>query len=397
VLCDLMQTDVLRKEDIIINNLDICFFETFLKARLIGGYVQKIQMVDYAEQYLKIKINTKEKNEILIVGNGICVLTKYNPPAKIQNKGFSKTIGDILENKKILDIRQINMEKILLFEFSDFYLILELFSHNNIILTNKEYVVIDCLKKEVWKDRTIRPKQKYKFPDADFINPNNYVFDKDRFNMKNNIVSNIVKEINVSPGFVESLIEETNIDKTKYSEKDLKKVISEIKKIFNCEFSETNTYLYKNTKNKFELFPVLFTKKQECVDLNINYLLDLLFVKDVILSKANIEKEIKNKEIRKVQDIISGQEKKMVQFEKKVVEEKIKGDLIYENYNKIECILQTINKGLNKKMKLEDIEKILLNKKMDITDLNIFKKIDKKNKRVIFTLHHPQQVVSHQQ
>lgn len=373
-------------ENIVLNNLNVKYFANVLDSRLKNGYIQKIQKIDSDLPFLKIKINTKQRNETLVIGNGFTILTKYNPAAKDSNKGFSLYLNKVLYNKRILSVKQIGLEKIICFEFNELFLIVELFSHNNIILVDKDYNIMDCLQKEEWKTRIIKPKHKYLLPEVNTKDILTYEFDEKDFDLTKNLVSNVIKIINISPGLVEAIINSTNIDKQKYNFAEAKKIMTKIKDVYSSE-QITNSVLLLNHNNKVEfLNNDIKNKDLEKIDSDLNDIFDDLIVKNITETKIADVIGAKEKERNKILKMISEQEKKAESFEKNAIIYKKAGDAIYNNYKEIDEILKTISTARDKKVSFDEIEKTLNLNKKKFASLQNFKKIDKKEKKVIFTL-----------
>lgn len=376
----------LNGKTIIANNINIKYIEQLLNNELKGGFVQKIQMLDVEEPYLKIRFNSKEKKNTLIVGNGQMVITKYDVPSKDENKGFSLNINKLLYNKRLNLVKQKNMEKIIEFEFEYNYLIFELFSTKNIIITDKDYNILDCLYREEWKDRVIKPKSKYILPNS--LTKSITDFDKNKFNevfKGENIVFDIINNINVSPNLVELILKKYNINKTNYTIEDLKRVIESLKNIYGQEILEDKTYLIGSSK--IELYNVSLEEfSSDKLEYGYNHILDELVIKNLAKSEELGQIEKKNKDVEKISQIVKRQERKLKEFENNIEETKIKGDLIYQYYSDIENIVNMINDAKNKGKDYEQIENIINQNKDKIDKLKIFQKIDRKKKKVVFTL-----------
>ncbi len=326
----------LNGKTIIANNINIKYIEQLLNNELKGGFVQKIQMLDVEEPYLKIRFNSKEKKNTLIIGNGQMVITKYDVPSKDENKGFSLNINKLLYNKRLNLVKQKNMEKIIEFEFEYNYLIFELFSTKNIIITDKDYNILDCLYREEWKDRVIKPKSKYILPNS--LTKSITDFDKNKFNevfKGENIVFDIINNINVSPNLVELILKKYNINKTNYTIEDLKRVIESLKNIYGQEILEDKTYLIGSSK--IELYNVSLEEfSSDKLEYGYNHILDELVIKNLAKSEELGQIEKKNKDVEKISQIVKRQERKLKEFENNIEETKIKGDLLYQYYSDIE-------------------------------------------------------------
>ncbi len=387
----MINTDI---KDLVISNLNVKYFSDFANERILNGYIQKVQMINSEEKYLKIKINAREKNETLIIGNGFFILTKYNPSAKENNKGFSSILNKLLYNKRILEIKQINLEKIVEFIFYDYILIIELFSHNNIILTDKDHNIIDCLYKEEWKNRVIKPKHKYILPESNMKNILEIKNEDIIFDAEKNLISNVLNNVNTSPAIIQIVLNKCNIKKENSTEKNLHSIITALKEFYKRDSCFDFVYVSKENKKEFITLQLEKTDLPK-LDNSLNDLLDETIVKNLVIEKQIDIKDKKDKKIQSLQNILKTQEKKFKDLEKLIVENNIKGDLIYQNFKDIEDIMDVIKSARKKEVSFKEIESVLKNNVNKNEILKIFKKIDEKNKKVIFILPQ-QQVVSHQ-
>jgi predicted ribosome quality control (RQC) complex YloA/Tae2 family protein len=137
----------------------------FLK-KLEGSKIDKITSI--SDKEFKIK-TYGSGSEILIYKSGFLYITEYQIPA-IDPTSFCKFLNKTLSRKKIISIFQPNLDRIVVFEFEDYFLIFELFSEN-LILCDKSYTILGVLNPEQWKDRTLKKGYKYEFPKNSGRNP----------------------------------------------------------------------------------------------------------------------------------------------------------------------------------------------------------------------------------
>ncbi len=357
-----------------LNNTNVMYFESFFNAELLGGFVQKVQTLEAKAFFIKIKIRKERENKDLILGEGIAVITGLKTEGKKNNKGFCQILNKYLENAKILKIQQINLEKILLFEFQDSKLWIELFSKNNIVLTDKENKIIGCLHNEEWKTRKIRRNETYSLPPSNSSNILEFVAKQELLDSKKNIVSNIIKNVNVSPSLVEEILKNKKIDKENVNFANYKKVIDDLKKIYNNVVVDKTKYIVKN--NSLQIFNV-GVKFFDEIKLSTNKILDELIVKTSIFGAQNVVLEDQNKTKNNLLRILNEQTSALTKLEKRAKDYKEKGDYIYNNYEKIEKLVEDVKKKIKNKS-IKELEKTGLG--------NPVSKIDSKNSKITFTL-----------
>jgi predicted ribosome quality control (RQC) complex YloA/Tae2 family protein len=135
---------------------------------LAGARVQKIYQ-DGDSVYLVV-YGGQVKQTLVLAPNRITV-TEYEHEFPKQPAGFCMLLRKHLINKRIISIKQHEFERIVEIEFADRFLIVELFSDGNVILTDKNTgEIIKPLHTQRWKDREVLSRHPYQYPPAGGIN-----------------------------------------------------------------------------------------------------------------------------------------------------------------------------------------------------------------------------------
>ena len=208
---------------------------------LVKGKVSQIYHQEKTELLLQLHAPGEGKQLLKIVpGKLLCLTKNKNPP--IRPSGFCMQLRKYLDNAFIKDIYQKDAERIVVFEFEkkgNFFLILELFSKGNIILTNDEYIIIGALEHQTWKDRTVKSKEKYIFPkpginwkELEVSEFTNIIQKSD----KKNLATTLATEVNLGGVYAEEVCNRAPVDKDKLAkdvnDKETKLIYSEIKELY---------------------------------------------------------------------------------------------------------------------------------------------------------------------
>ena len=130
------------------------------------GKVSQVYHQDKKELLLQLHAVGQGKQLLKIVpGKFLCLTHEKHPP--LRPTGFCMQLRKYIGNASINKLYQQGSERIVVFELEKkerFYLILELFSKGNIILTDKDFMIIGTLERQIWKDRAVVAKEKYVFP-----------------------------------------------------------------------------------------------------------------------------------------------------------------------------------------------------------------------------------------
>lgn len=371
--------------EIEITNLTLRYLVEEIKSLAENSHINKIQTLP--NKWMKIKVHTKEGTKDIIAAPNVIYFTQYSIPAKMQSSGFSAFLKKHLYNRRILKVEQKGFDRVVVFEFEQNYLIFELFAKGNIILTDKNYEILLALKKESWKDREIKKGETYKFPASKGKNPEELSFKEFKEIAKSDfgIAATMIKQINIAPFYAELICNELKINKKeKFSnlkESELKKVYSAMQKFYTAKkFSESKAFILE-TDNQKLLLPENIKKPENSKTFeNISSALDELLSKDIHGVRerevtAKSKKGISALEFSRKQQIEA-----IEKTEKKIIENRKKAELIYENYQKVGDVISKINELTAKKIPEKEIKKEITSK------YPFVRSIDLKNKKAVLGL-----------
>jgi predicted ribosome quality control (RQC) complex YloA/Tae2 family protein len=308
---------------------------------IVNGFINKVQTTP--EGLLKIKIHTKEGDKNLIATKNALFIAKNSINAKQNPGGFSAFLKKFIFNQRIISFEQRGFDRIVLMKFENFYLIFELFSKGNVILTDKDYKILRAMKKEKWKDRELKKDEIYKFPSSRGKNPleiKESEFLKELKNSKKTVFGSIVDIINLAPGILDYIFEENNFNKkddaSEISETKAKKILKVIKEVYNKK--EEGVYVKDNVIYSIDI------GSEKSYD-SINELLN----DKALVFENKVEKKEEVKNVKRSEDYLAGIKKAEIN-EKEY--QKI-GEKIYLEYNFLDSVIKATNKlkkdGLNNK------------------------------------------------
>ena len=311
---------------------------------LVNGFVNKVQTTP--DGLLKIKVHTKEGDKNVIVTSNAFFVSESGISAKQNPGGFSAFLKKHLYNQRIIKIEQSGFDRIVLFEFPEKILILELFSKGNIILCDKEMNILKANRKETWKDRSLEIGAVYKFPSSKGKNPLE-INSKDFFNElqknKKSFFGAVIDIINVAPGLLDDLFEREGIDKkknaTQVSEKEAKKVLTALAKLYG-----------QKEAGAFVKGGIIYSAKVSGETINYDNITNALNVLNFSEKKTNATAE--EKKVERKSDYVT-------QIKKALLEEKefkSIGEAIYLHYNDLSEIIKEIKELKEKGLSAKEIE-----------------------------------------
>jgi predicted ribosome quality control (RQC) complex YloA/Tae2 family protein len=341
---------------------------------LVRGKITQIYHQEKKELLFQLHASGEGKKLLKIVPGKFISLTK-NKDTPTRPSGFCMQLRKYVNNSFIKSIEQKGTERVIVIELEkqeNYKLIIELFSKGNLILIDDKDMIISVLEWQRWKDRTIKPKEKYKFPAPGLnwkeLNGKGFleVFKKSE---KKNLATSLATEIGLGGIYAEEICKVNNIDKKKLpseiEDKEVKLIVKTIKE-FLKKIEKPSGYIYEEQITPFELSEEKIVKKTatyiEAID---------------TLNPFEIVSPYQQR-INALKRMISNQEEAIGKQEDNIELNTQKGELIYEKYTPLQKLLDIV-KEMKKDKDWSDIG-IALKKEKKI------KGVDLKNKKVVIDL-----------
>ena len=365
-----------------LSSLEINFLLKELK-NLENSRVDQIYNNGKEEIYIQFhKSNVGRKILRIVVGKAIFLAEAKNVDET--PSGFCMLLRKHLEGKFLETIKQLESERILklVFKSKDEIkkLYLEFFGKGNTILCNNDDVIIDCSIKHKFKDRSILPKEKYKYPNMEY---NLFSIKKDQLtdllknSKKDKIITSIATGLGLGGVYSEEVCLSSGINKNtipkKINDNEIKKIINSIKKIIKEKIKPQIIYENREARDAVPVDLEFYNGNEKKKFSSYSEALEEYFTYELKLSKKKDSSH--EKKINEVKWIMGEQEATLKGLKVKETENRKKAELIYKNYQLIKEILDEINKA-SKKYSWEDIKKKLKGHK-------VVKDVDVKDKQVV--------------
>jgi len=302
---------------------------------LINKRFERFRKTD--ENFYILKIQDKE----IAIDLGVRMnITKYIQ--KSEADWLCEKIDKELDNKKVVNVEIYKNDRIVSFEFEYGYrLIVECFAKGNIILTKDGIILIAHTERE-WSTRKIKKEEVYKEPDS--------ISTKELELSDKYIIVSMIK-LQLGKAYCKYILEMLNIDEKKPGKELTKKEVESIENEIGRIKTDPHPYLLK--------------EDQKIVDYSIIKIQENAF-ETPTLSEAIDEyywnnKEEENPKLEKLKKRLMEQKEKLIEIEEQMEEYKKNGDAIYQNFQKINLVLES-TKGkrmdeLEKEMKVNKKEK----------------------------------------
>ncbi|MHA2061288.1 MAG: ribosome rescue protein RqcH, partial [Candidatus Sifarchaeia archaeon] len=329
-------------------------------------------------------------------------LTEYvRTPPKIP-PNFCHTLRKYLRNKRVIDIRQYNLDRIILLEvgqLTDKYsIVIELFGHGNILLLDPNEQILIAQYYRKMKDRDVLPKRKYQYPPSRGID----IFQITENELKEiiesstgNIARTLTHFFNIKKIFAEEICLRAEIEKTKSSssinDEDVLAILKAIKSIFQPlnDGHLSPEIIYENS-TPFDVLPIHLmtfsnfkTKKMS----SFNEGLDFYFGEIEKSEKVEAITSPADDKLAKLERIRDQQAKTIEELQKSEIEMKQIAEEIYLYSGDLREILHTITSAYEKRVTWDEIQKkIEEGKTKGIRSAEMIKSIDTANKTIIIAL-----------
>ncbi len=350
---------------------------------LVGGRINKIYQPKETE--ILILVYTKGKHFLRIALPSMMYLTQYKGEMPEQPFGFCKFLRKRLNNAIITKISQHDFERTVIADLetkeTTLRLIVELFSHGNIIVCDKDNKILSLMAARSSEHRELRGGIEYTFPtknDVHFLNITKKEFSElVKKSSEENSVKLLAKELGLGGKYAEEIIARAGESKEKQS-MDATNVFGELEK-FREEPTKSVIY-YENDKPN-AIAPVHMQTKESltCKEFAaFNEAIDSIVTNIDIVSDSKMLTDKHKKEIEKATDVLKQQLAVLEGREKEIEECEIKAKAIYEHYTTLHALLVEMRATAKKEtwdaMK-KKFEKHPLVKKIDLQKKEVTVKI----------------------
>ncbi len=327
---------------------------------LVGARLVKI--FELGENEFRFRFHISEKDVDIV-----CVLpvrlhaTNFLKEAPREPTQFCMFLRKYLDGRKTEKITQYDLDRVLVFDFGSVRLIIELFSHGNLVLVGEEGIILNCYRKEEWKDRRLKPKEKYCFPASTRISPFEITPAHLETNNQKKLIAFLTSTINLASLYSEEACFSSGVPLEKKACGLGREEREKLAKAFET-FSKQAPTLYVKDGQPIDYSLVPLTKyEREGVQkkqfASLSELLDEFYSKQKE-GETGVGNE-SNKQREKLERKLADQQKHLQEMLAEAEETKKFGDAIYENYEKIEKILKIVQQGRKQNRKWEAIEKEL--------------------------------------
>jgi len=350
---------------------------------LEGGFVKKVYQPNKGEILLRIYVPGEGKKMLLFkVGKGL-YLTEENKDNPKKPGDYVMLMRKYTSNATITSVEQHEFDRVVIFELQKekkSRLIFEVFGKGNLILEGEKHILVPY-RSESWSHRELKEGYEYKFPPSR-IQPftlgreeiSEILADSDK-----DLVRTLAVDLNLGGKYAEEICTRINVDKHIEDldglAPDIRRVIRRMKK--HIEEDDLEPHVIKDADDDIiDAVPFSLQQYEELekeMFVTYNRALDMAFRSEES-EETEEEKEEKSRAERK----LASQKRAIKDLKEDEEENKIKAELIYQNYNACQKLLDQIHKARRE----GDREKIY----SDIRDLESVLQLNDSDEYVVVEL-----------
>ncbi len=233
--------------DLELSSIEIRHIVRKLNESLTGYYISNVYQIDDNTILLKLHHSEKpEKNLVISAGKGLW-LTRYMIERE-ESLGIAASLRKRIVRAKIMGIEQPEGERIAILNLSSsegfFKLIGEFFGEGNIILTDKDDIIISALRKLKVRHREVLPRMRYSLPPYKGLNINSLNLDDLLPLLSSKLEASrwLGRNLSLSKKYVEEILARAEIDPKvtgmSLKKEDVQKILVKVKEVISLPEAE---------------------------------------------------------------------------------------------------------------------------------------------------------------
>ncbi len=323
---------------------------------LEGAHMDKIFQWGAGNVLFRINVQGEGKKDLFFKDKKWLYSPASKPETPMQPTSFATYLRKYIDNARIGKVRQIGFDRVVEMELlkadSEYKLIFEIFGGGNVLLV-KDGIIDTCLIQKTMRDRKVRPKEPYVWPQPRFnpIESTEEEFVRAFEESEADCVRTLATAVNLGGQYAEEVCRRSGAEKnqpaSEVSKEVLSKMFLEIKDIVKhvIDVPETTAY-YK--EGKIEDFAPIQMLSHD--DLESKGFQSMSAVIDEFVQQMADEEEeaFVDPEIEKLNRRISKQMETVEEYRTRCEELKKKAEALYTDYQKVSQLLEVLSEQSKK-------------------------------------------------
>ena len=337
------------------SSFDVRSIATELSA-LEGAHMDKIFQWGAGNVLFRINVQGEGKKDLFFKDKKWLYSPAQKPETPIQPTSFATYLRKYLDNARIGKVRQVGFDRVIEMEVlkadSEYKLIFEIFGGGNVLLV-KDGIIDTCLIQKTMRDRKVRPKEEYIWPQPRFnpIESTEDDFIKSFKESEADCVRTLATAVNLGGQYAEEVCKRTGVDKTlpasEVPDEMLSKMYLEVKDIVKhvIDVPETTAYIKDGKIEDFAPIKMISHDDLESKSYDSMSAVIDAFVQQM---KDEEEENYVDPEVMKLNRRITKQEETVDEYRMRCDELKKKAEALYTDYQKVSQLLEVLNEQSKK-------------------------------------------------
>lgn len=337
------------------SSFDVRSIATELSA-LEGAHMDKIFQWGAGNVLFRINVQGAGKKDLFFKDKKWLYSPAQKPETPVQPTSFATYLRKYIDNARIGKVRQVGFDRVIEMELlkadAEYKLIFEIFGGGNVLLV-KDGIIDTCLIQKTMRDRKVRPKEEYIWPQPRFnpIESSEEDFIKAFRESEADCVRTLATAVNLGGQYAEEVCKRSGADKSQPAsevpDSMLSKMYSEVKDIVNhvIDVPETTAFLKDGRIEDFAPIQMLSHDDLESKPYESMSAVIDAFVQQM---KDEEEENYVDPEVMKLNRRITKQEETVDEYRTRCDELKKKAEALYTDYQKVSQLLEVLNEQSKK-------------------------------------------------
>ncbi len=378
-----------------LSSIDIKALVDELRQDIIGSWLNNIYSIGKKVLILRFRKSSENSFELVLELGKRFHKSRFvrKKPDSPSNK--VATMRKHIRDLPISNFYQVGFDRVIVFEIaykdSHYKLVVELFGEGNYILVGPENKIIVAEYFRRMRDRDIHPGKEFHLPPSTEINVTNLtqdIFSNEIAKFEGKLISFLNQVVGLGPLYSKEIVARINTNKKNVQELEeeeknkLWEAINTLQQIINTGNFEITEYIDEETV--IDITPIPISKYDDLTAKKVDSFNDSLdsYYSTLEEEPTHTENKVEvSGHIKKLQKNLNDQQKHLEKLTLQELEEKKKGDLLYENFVAIDELLTTVLNARKNGVEWKVIEeKLQMAKEKGIAAASLLDRIDANNK-----------------
>ena len=306
---------------------------------------------------IRINVQGAGKKDLFFKDKKWLYSPSVKPETPVQPTSFATYLRKYLDNARIGKVRQVGFDRVIEMEVlkadAEYKLIFEIFGGGNVLLVKSDGTIDTCLIQKTMRDRKVRPKEPYIWPQPRFnpIESTEEDFVNAFKESEADCVRTLATAVNLGGQYAEEVCKRSGVGKTlpaaEVPQDMLSKMYAEVKDIVEhvINVPETTAY-YKDGKIE-DFAPIKMTSHEDLESKDFESMSSAI---DAFVQQMAEEEEeaYVDPEVEKLNRRIAKQEETVDEYRMRCEELKKKAEALYTDYQKANQLLEVLNEQSKK-------------------------------------------------